>query len=193
MSKNKQYTKSGNQGVKLEDMEIGQTYAITINPASQPENKHSVLPWRNLCMWLCHYKDWLIQFQDGVELVLYLEVSPTGRYHFHGKLVLLDYNDYINFLEIMNKQHHYEIDTIKDMDVWDLYIKKQRKIFEYLYTTKVPYLPLIINENSQVHSKFKIKEPPVRLSIYDQIEIMNNEVGIKQIEYIKDDMFKLIE
>jgi len=60
---------------------------------------------------------------------LYGEVSPTGRLHMHGYINFETYkkklNFYIDYLHYLQDNYMYEIDTIKDMSIWQAYCAKQ--------------------------------------------------------------------
>lgn len=59
---------------------------------------------------------------------LNLEISPTGRFHFHGFIRMKDIVEfYVEDLAYL-KDHAFEIDTIKEATVWCKYVYKQKEL-----------------------------------------------------------------
>ena len=71
--------------LKCEDLENGKEYAITYNPADQPDYDAP----RPLLDWWGEQK-YLFESLKGCAVRLYLEVSKTGRHHWHGFIKILN-------------------------------------------------------------------------------------------------------
>jgi len=76
---------------------------------------------------------------------MYPELSPQGRYHLHGKIKFKKNSSivlfYLNLADL--KDVAMEIDTIKDMDIWEKYCTKQSNLHKYLIkymSITVPYV-----------------------------------------------------
>lgn len=70
---------------------------------------------------------------------VYMEISRTGRLHFHGIITFNTTNDirqfYIEAIHNLLKQCTIEIDTIKDMDIWRTYITKCQSLIKWHYVS----------------------------------------------------------
>lgn len=79
-----QPTNSIHKVIKLEDLTIRKLYAFSYNPTAQPKRGqlNSVKEWwdlhENLFCNVCKYSNYK----------LYCELSPKGRFHFHGWLTI---------------------------------------------------------------------------------------------------------
>lgn len=124
--------------IKMELIKIGATYSITINPRYQPDSSDL----KHLLKWYREATDFFNKYHKLVDLVLYPEASPTGRWHFHGTIVIYDMFAYLNLLEAFQKEYSqrgfdienyfpcsFEIDTINDLGIWLEYCKKQKNIW----------------------------------------------------------------
>lgn len=78
---------------KVETLETGVPYAISINPAD--EWKAGQLP----ISWINRQYGVLREMTRGLKLILYPESSPTGRLHFHGTIEVYDVFNYLMFLK----------------------------------------------------------------------------------------------
>lgn len=140
---------NGSKGLKLENVCIGTTYSFTINPKEQPLYVCSFkkTPHSDLFKWYREFYEQYLKYKDDMELILYLEASPTGRLHFHGTITIKNILRYIQFLNEIAIGNNYEIDTIAcdlahDLDPpeglmeqcghqkWAEYCLKQKHIWE---------------------------------------------------------------
>lgn len=117
--------------VSLETMEQGEEYAITLSPPdarnSDTAKANSVTSIQDYDKKLTTVKE-LINKLHGSKLVLFPELSPTGRLHFHGILVVVDiFNFYWHDLYLLDSVM-YEVDTISERDKWLNYCQKQSHI-----------------------------------------------------------------
>lgn len=109
----------------IENVVIGTKYTLTINPSEQYFTKylrHDLVT-----------KDMIELFASTKSCAghVFKEISPHGRIHFHGTIVILDPFDFYSFFVYRLEQHGtIEIDTIEKADVWDTYCRKQ----QYLMT-----------------------------------------------------------
>lgn len=106
------------KGVPIEDIKFGQLYSFNVNPQAQPAR------YDDLHRWLVQWHDFFVDFRLN-DIDLYLESSPTGRFHFHGIIKIYNLKQYIFMLIKLNENASYEVDTIKDLDVWMQYCTKQ--------------------------------------------------------------------
>lgn len=101
-----------------EYIKCNQKYAISLNPFNQYATlKHSIdVLYKHLSETL------------GIEeLVLYPEHSPTGRFHYHGTIVISDIFDfYHHTLPKFRLSYTFEIDSVHDPKVWEAYCSKNR-------------------------------------------------------------------
>lgn len=116
--------------INLEEIEIGKTYSFSYNDQEQPLfEKFYKMKLNNLRDWSNSQKERLTLKYADVDM--YLELSPKGRFHWHGKILIRDPVKFI-IHDLAKLRHYgtYEIDTITDTDKWDNYITKQQKYME---------------------------------------------------------------
>lgn len=142
-------------GMKIEDISLGSTYAVSINPESQPKSNKQV----DVYIWYREWYDILVQLSKDNPMKLYIESSPTGRYHFHGNIVINDYHKYINLLRLLKNICTYEFDTLthdnSDMHTsttWEIYISKQSAIWKPYFEKNVIGYPMDIAKNNILQS-----------------------------------------
>lgn len=167
---------NGSKGLKLENICIGSTYAITINPKEQPLYVHSFgdNPKRDTTMWYRDKYAEYMKYKEGLNMSLYLEASPTGRLHFHGTIIIKNISMYVQFLKELELLNNYEIDTIasnpasaggcphpldsKDCDcdertgeqIWYEYCTKQWAIWEPYFDGNIIGYPMKIDKVREV-------------------------------------------
>lgn len=85
---------------------------------------------------------------------LYQEVSRTGRLHWHGYLLFTEYEQitsfYVHDVHRLEMRSKIEVDTIKDLNKWEEYIQKQRRIMSGYLDNK------IVEEQNKKQEKFTI-------------------------------------
>jgi len=62
-----------------------------------------------------------------------MEISSRGRLHYHGRINIVNIISFICALRMISLHGTYEIDTIKDKEIWDNYCVKQSKLFDKIY------------------------------------------------------------
>lgn len=71
----------------------------------------------------------LLCSQPSISGKLRMEVSSTGRLHFHGTIRILDPKQfYVYTVPILQASGTYEIDTIQNPDEWRTYCEKQESV-----------------------------------------------------------------
>lgn len=117
--------KSGYIAITLSPPDSGQFFD-EVNRIDKFKQYHTT----KLCKFAVHAKT----------VTLYGEVSPTARLHLHGWFNFETYkkklNFYIDYLHYLQSNYMFEIDTIKDFNVWEQYCSKQ-KLFEINQTDMV--------------------------------------------------------
>lgn len=112
---------------KLENINLGQTYAITLNPVLQPKN----IDKKDVFKWYREQYDVLQSYKSGLSLQLWPEGSPIGRMHFHGYIIVSDIITYINFIKHMSEAYAGEVDTCEAGDKkFQEYVQKQQHIWQ---------------------------------------------------------------
>lgn len=161
----------GNKGLKIEDYILTKEYSITINPQLQPKTL------KHLGFWMRETHDWFAEYNDTMNIKLWMESSGTGRIHFHGIIKVLDLPKFVFFLKELNRISHFEIDTIgecncnskkKDkpkctgMHIWNEYITKQYPIWNNYFSKFPYYYPMVINKQTNIirlNEKKKLDQP----------------------------------
>lgn len=118
--------KSGGSGsvnlLKPETVRERDSYAITLNPNDSNQPRRTPVGFSD---W---WKDMNGMFSrwTSCDLELYCELSSRGRAHFHGVIEIKDLANFY-YYDVPKMLLHFsvEIDTIKDMDVWQFYCRKQ--------------------------------------------------------------------
>lgn len=132
---------------KVENLQLGATYAITINPSNEWTSGQMPIEW------VRRQYDQITQLCRGVELCLYVESSPTGRLHFHGIMKLINIIDYLRFVSNMKSYCTYAIkeffEAAAETDtkvnpsgkspylLWHEYCTKQSKIWTPIFKSNV--------------------------------------------------------
>lgn len=131
--------------VSPETIKLDVYYSITICPDDSRQF------WKNEVRDMKvhgEYRNYIFSNYDISEyhVVLYQELSRTGRIHYHGKIKFLTMNSihkfYLKQIHILQEYNIIEIDTIKDDKVWEEYITK----YNHLRC-------LIIDNKLEVHMK----------------------------------------
>lgn len=113
-----------------ENWELDTYYSITLNPCDDYQYWSEISDER-IKKSKNHMK-YLIRRYCNIHMDLYLEISRTGRLHWHGTIKISHINHVREFYlvvihELMTK-HHVDVDTIEDMDKWIEYCTKGIKI-----------------------------------------------------------------
>lgn len=113
------------KSLKMEDIIPKVYYSMSLNPEEQyPKtvDRYSKVK-----------EDIKLIFNEiqTIDYIFNMEVSPTGRLHFHG-IICFHGNPlyfYLYFLPKLNLKYSYEIDTINDSHKWITYCNKQYDIW----------------------------------------------------------------
>lgn len=121
--------KNPQQVISPEEIELNRDYTITLAPndVGQHWGTHNRIETCKIQM------SSLIQyFHKDIDYLIYMEVSRTGRLHWHGTINFKSYESIVDFYvdRIHNLQNHMliEIDSIKDTEKWQLYCTKSQKM-----------------------------------------------------------------
>jgi len=129
------------QSIAPEDIAEGQLYAFTFNPADLHD-------WHSKTWMGNPWKDWITSNQKifeqckSIKVKLYPEVSKLGRPHFHGYIRIIDKPKfYLIDIHRLKLNGAFEIDTINDPMVWNLYVRKAQEIWgPYSAQNEVNYI-----------------------------------------------------
>lgn len=118
--------------VSPETIKLKTPYTFTISPDDQNQYWNSNI--RDLKQY-SEYNNLIHSWnKEKYEILLHQEVSRNGRLHFHG-IIKFNTNDgihdfYVNRLFKLQQHNQVEIDSIKDIEVWILYINKYKHIYD---------------------------------------------------------------
>lgn len=117
--------------IKPEDCVIDTLYSFSYNPEEQPDIQ------RFYNIRLNEFESWSQRVYEVFaslrysHIRTYMEISRSGRLHFHGYIKIKDIVQFY-FYDLRKLKHYgtFEIDFINDPLKWDLYIKKQKEMME---------------------------------------------------------------
>lgn len=139
---------NGNRALKIETLLKGPKYAVSINPVLQPARQTKA------CIYTWYRKMYsrFVEYRKGLTLELYPEVSPLGRWHFHGSIIIHCMISYIDFCTELNKDTHFEIDTIAEdtRHAWEEYCEKQALVWKNYFSDSLFGYPMCIGKNYKV-------------------------------------------
>ena len=121
------YKKDRFKYVKMELIKLDTPYAFTLN-VNDKIIKNIFLEDYNI------YKkclDHLYSGIQGLELQCFPEYSQAGRFHVHGVLIFRNVIAVARFyagIPHLNQKGNVKVDTISDVDVWKIYLLKQKHI-----------------------------------------------------------------
>lgn len=129
------YDKKSKYGSKcnihLENAKVGDIYALTVNPIDDEKavGKSYILNDHTRMIAL-------VQKLRYAYVELYPEISPTGRLHYHGYLIIEDiFGFYSHDIRIISKWGNFKLDTIADLQIWVNYVQKQMSIMQPAFKT----------------------------------------------------------
>ena len=107
--------------ISLDKIELNKPYTFSYNPNKQYMGKVA-----RLSLITDEFKK-LFYNRDGYEYEVYFELSPKGRWHCHGIIYFKSYPLllYMDRMDNITSLCTLEIDSIKDIAVWDEYMTKQ--------------------------------------------------------------------
>lgn len=110
--------------LKLEEAQAWVKYKFTLNPDYGKDIE-------NLDQFQRYIKKWLSSFKNA-NFTYCIEISPTGRYHLHGYIILTNirefYNNELKFLSSINGLLGVEDPEFKGKMSWPDYCYKQQHI-----------------------------------------------------------------
>lgn len=122
----KNFEKPRNIFLKPENIFLNEVYAFNFNPEGQPKigRLNSLKDWFNI------YGKLLTNL-TGAAVKMYVEISSTGRYHFHGYIKIL------NIVRFYTKDVHELIlngtsvmKVIESENDWEEYVLKQQSFIQ---------------------------------------------------------------
>lgn len=152
------FNDAGSVIVSPETVSVTNWYTLTINPEIQ------LFGDPDRFVLVSSYVYGALKKINHIECYLYPEISGKGRIHFHGKIRISDIPDfYLYGVYKLFLIGHTEIDTIKDMVVWDTYITKSCSVMAELCRSNPIYL-----YDETVESKL-LKSQKYRMHVFDTI------------------------
>jgi len=123
----------------FEDLKVNEWYAITINPCDKYQ--HFRDPNR-IGKFLNTLEDLL--FHTGVyKYKLWVELSPKGRLHLHGKIKIINkVNFYTNVVNYLTTRATVVIKTLEYEQEWFIYCNKQWELHDYIRDNHYTSMPL---------------------------------------------------
>jgi len=105
---------------------FGQNLTFTFNPSDSIE-------WQNKGPTSNHLKDWIEKYHkvfdkcSSAVIECRPELSKLGRMHWHGSIKIVSQMFYLKDIHLLKLNGTFEIDTISDPMIWDLYCRKQQE------------------------------------------------------------------
>lgn len=133
------FAKPKNTFIKPECVSIGELYAFNFNPEAQPKigKLNSIKDWFDINNNLfCH----VLQHSN---FKLYVEVSATGRFHFHGYIYIKNIcGFYVKDVKELIQSGTSVMKVIEDEKAWEEYVLKQQAFIQPFLESEL-YGPLI--------------------------------------------------
>lgn len=120
---------------KPETLEYNKDYSFTINPADSYQYFDIEVVSERIKSFHNYFKKKLLETlgTHAVQYNMVMEMSSRARLHYHGTIRFSNIIQAINTIRKLEKYCTYEIDVIKDPDVWNAYMTKQGKLFDKVY------------------------------------------------------------
>jgi len=120
--------------IKPECIDTSVWYSISFNP----DDNHQYFNEEYILQRLKKFNQyWNVTFNKYLNNTCYyklqMEISSRGRLHYHGRINIVNIISFICALRMISLHGTYEIDTIKDKEIWDNYCVKQSKLFDKIY------------------------------------------------------------
>lgn len=111
--------------VKLEDVQTWTKYKFTLNPEYNPKDLET---YDQFCKYIAK---WLLSFKHA-NFTYCVEMSPVGRYHLHGYIIITDafgfYSNEVKYLAPHNGLLGVEDPDFKGKTSWEDYCYKQQHL-----------------------------------------------------------------
>lgn len=159
MDNTNQYIKKAYSMPKIELFKLKTFHCISINP----DDGHQYFEekdWRKrLDLFKTNQAIILNRILQPCKYILNIEVSEQGRLHWHGYIKVMHVDDlkrlYLTQIIKLKSMATYEVDTIKDDDVWHTYCNKQKDLWGIQITSedKISKLALMDVESEVTYKK----------------------------------------
>lgn len=111
----------------IEEVKPNIWYALTIAPCDDHQKWDETD--NRLREFKAYHKTYILKQLLPNKFEMFVEVSPTGRLHFHGRIMFSNVDMitkyYLCTIHRLLKSNQVEMDTIGDQDVWTRYCTKQ--------------------------------------------------------------------
>ena len=143
--------------ISPEEYILDKDYSITINPCDRFQYFGDVDRINKLKK---RYELLLLEYPN-VEHELYMEISRTGRLHFHGSIKFTSHKALLHYFlihinEIMEVSN-IDIDELKDPIVWMEYCRKSKHLIDVVVITKdclKKYRSVKVDKNGVAHKSY---------------------------------------
>lgn len=133
--------------LKVEEISEKEIYAFSYNPVAQPQ----IGRIESLKVWLDVMDNMFRSVCKNSNYLLYIELSPTGRWHFHGYINIMDiYEFFCSDIHTLMSNGTSYMKCIDDNEEWYKYCTKQQLIMQ----------------------------PKLQIKLYDKLITENNDIGI---------------
>lgn len=134
-----------------------QMYSITLNP----NDKRQFFNCSDRIEKLTKFMEDLLLEVPNIDFVLHMEVSRTGRLHFHGTIKFNTKESIKHFFVIQIHDWlevlHIDIDNLLDPVIWTTYCTKSRHLIDVVVSTKdvlQKYRKVKVDKNGVMHKPF---------------------------------------
>lgn len=117
--------------IKPEQICLGDEYSFSFNPEDQPIFDKWYNVKINGLKFFSEKNENVLVTLRFCEVRVQMEVSSKGRLHYHGYIRIENVPKFI-IHDLAKLRHYgtYEIDIIKDKDIWRTYVDKQKHFME---------------------------------------------------------------
>lgn len=155
--------KRKNDWLKFEHLKIGHTYAFNFNPDYQPETLAKTVSMkfasfdRDILDFCRRTYELFSHYTQICNVTLWLETSPSARFHFHGLLTIVDLRRFPIFIQMIEKmgasRMREQMDVLSDTllyddigkyESWYAYCTKQKHIWEGIFKNSTLKYPMDI-------------------------------------------------
>lgn len=143
--------------ISPEEIILKTKYSFTLNP----NDKRQYFEVTNRIHKLTEFIEQELLEIPNVDVDVYMEVSRTGRLHFHGTIAFSTKESIVHFY--VNKMNDWlsfcnmEIAPLKDPDIWLTYCTKSKSLIDVHITTKDcldRYRKVKVDKNGVAHKSY---------------------------------------
>lgn len=141
----------------IEKVQVGTLYTITVAPSNDHQKWDESERVREFTKY---YKTYVFKQLLPNSFAVMIEISSTGRLHFHGSIKFVSDKEILKFytytIHNLLRGNQIEIDTIADLSAWETYCNKQSRFKlgsitsqEYSKLERLPkvqFLKISVNE-----------------------------------------------